>query len=48
VSRPEGSRQRRISMSPMFFGLLGVLALLLLSAAIVPRVRRRPVVKQSS
>jgi hypothetical protein len=48
VARPEGSRQRRISMSPMFFGLLGVLALLLLSAAVVPRVRRRPVVKQSS
>jgi carbonic anhydrase/acetyltransferase-like protein (isoleucine patch superfamily) len=47
VSRPEGSRQRRVSLSPVFFGLLAVLALILLSAAIVPRVRRRPAVNQS-
>jgi hypothetical protein len=47
VSRAEGNRQRRVSLSPVFFGLLAVLALILLSVAIVPRVRRRPAVNQS-
>ncbi|HEX3374160.1 MAG TPA: hypothetical protein VHS13_08125, partial [Edaphobacter sp.] len=34
-------RGHRMTVSPRFFGLLGVVALLLLSAVIAPRVRRR-------
>jgi hypothetical protein len=41
-----GKGQRRINVSPFFFGLLAVIALLLLSAVIAPRVRRGVVVKQ--
>ncbi len=44
-----GSRTRsRLSLSPLFSGLLAVVVLLLLSAVIVPRVWRRPVVVNQS
>ena len=43
----KGSGRHRFTVSPLFFGLLGVLVLLLLSAAIVPRVRRRVAIRQS-
>jgi hypothetical protein len=39
-------RTHRVSMSPIFFGLLAVVVLLLLSALIAPRVRRRVAVNQ--
>ncbi len=39
--------QHRFTVSPVFFGLLGVIVLLLLSALIVPRIRRRVPVSQS-
>jgi hypothetical protein len=42
-----GRGQRRINVSPFFFGLLAVIALLLLSALIAPRVRRGVAVKQT-
>jgi hypothetical protein len=49
VSRPVGpGGAHRVSLSPLFSFLLGVAALLLLSALIVPRVRRRVVVRQAS
>ncbi len=49
VSRPKGENGRsRVSLSPMFSGLLGVAALLLLSVFIVPRVRSRSEVKETS
>jgi len=49
VSRPVGSGgAHRVSLSPLFSFLLGVAVLLLLSALIVPRVRRRVVVRQAS
>lgn len=44
----EGSGRHRFTVSPMFFGLLGVLVLLLLSAVIVPRLRRRVAIGQST
>jgi hypothetical protein len=49
VSRANGGDGRhRVTVSPMFFGLLAVLALLLLSVLIVPRVRRHVAVSQST
>jgi hypothetical protein len=42
-----GGGAHRVSVSPMFSGLLGVVALLLLSVFIAPRVRRHVAVKQS-
>jgi carbonic anhydrase/acetyltransferase-like protein (isoleucine patch superfamily) len=39
-------RAHRVSKSPIFFGLLAVVVLLLLSALIAPRVRRRVAVNQ--
>ena len=41
-----GPRGHRVTVSPLFFGLLGVVALLLLSVLIAPRVRRRATVNQ--
>jgi hypothetical protein len=42
VSKTNGEpRGHRMTVSPRFFGLLGVVALLLLSVVIAPRVRRR-------
>ncbi|HEX4576588.1 MAG TPA: hypothetical protein VH117_04515 [Edaphobacter sp.] len=43
-----GSGGHRISLSPIFFGLLAVVALLLLSLMIAPRFRRRVVISQST
>jgi hypothetical protein len=49
VSKTRGERRgHRVTVSPLFFGLLAVFALLLLSVAIVPRVRRRVTVNQST
>ena len=49
VSKTNGeSRGHRMTVSPMFFGLLAVVALLLLSVVIAPRVRRREAVDQST
>ena len=49
VSRASGQDGgRRVSLSPLFSGLLGVAALLLLSVFIVPRVRRHVAVNQST
>jgi hypothetical protein len=49
VLKGSGERRgHRVTVSPFFFGLLGVVALLLLSVAIVPRVRRRSVINQST
>jgi hypothetical protein len=48
VTKASGERRgHRITVSPLFFGLLAVVALLLLSLMIVPRVRRRVAVNQS-
>jgi hypothetical protein len=48
VSKASGERRgHRITVSPLFFGSLAVIALLLLSLMIVPRVRRRVAVNQS-
>ena len=48
VSRDgEGRTRGRISLSPLFSGLLGVVALLLLTLFIAPRIRRRVAVNQS-
>jgi len=45
VSKANGERRgHRVTVSPLFFWLLAVVALLLLSVAIAPRVRRRPAV----
>jgi hypothetical protein len=41
-------RGHRVTVSPLFFGLLAVVALLLLSLVIAPRVRRRAAVNQST
>jgi hypothetical protein len=49
VSDPyKASGAHRVSVSPVFSGLLGVLALLLLSAFIAPKIRRRITVNQST
>jgi hypothetical protein len=49
VSRPNGEHAKgRVSLSPMFSCLIAVAAVLLLSAFIVPRVRRGVVVNQAS
>jgi hypothetical protein len=48
VSKGGERRGHRVRVSPFFFGLLGVVALLLLSVALVPRVRRRAVINQST
>jgi hypothetical protein len=48
VSRASSEGRRRVSVGPLFFGLLAALALLLLSLFIVPRIRRRATVYQSS
>jgi hypothetical protein len=49
---PRASAQRempsRVSLGPLYSGLIGVVILLLLSAMIVPRVRRRVAVNQPS
>jgi hypothetical protein len=45
VSKANGERRgHRVTVSPLFFWLLAVAALLLLSVAIAPRVRHRPAV----
>jgi hypothetical protein len=44
----EGRSPRRVSVGPLFFGLLALLVLLLLSILIVPRLRRHSAVYQSS
>ncbi|HSY70565.1 MAG TPA: hypothetical protein VK813_18080 [Edaphobacter sp.] len=44
----EGRSPHRVSVGPLFFCLLGVLVLLLLSLLIVPRIRRRAAIYQSS
>lgn len=49
VSKGSGEgRGHRVRVSPFFFGLLAVVALLLLSVAIAPRIRRRTVISQST
>lgn len=48
VPKGEERRGHRVTVSPFFFGLLGAVALLLLSVAIAPRVRRRAVISQST
>jgi hypothetical protein len=49
VSKANGERRgHRVTVSPLFFGLLAVVALLLLSLVIAPRVRRRVTVNQST
>jgi hypothetical protein len=49
VSRPNGEHAKgRMSLSPMFSWLIAVVVVLLLSAIIVPRVRRVVVVNQAS
>jgi hypothetical protein len=48
VSKSGERRGHRVTVSPLFFGLLAAVALLLLSVAIAPRVRRRVVVRQST
>jgi hypothetical protein len=48
VSRASGERRHRVTVSPLFFGLLAVVVLLLLSLIIAPRVRRRAAVNQST
>jgi hypothetical protein len=49
VSREgEGRTHGRISLSPLFSGLLGLVALLLLTLFIAPRVRRRVAINQST
>ena len=48
VAKAGGERRgHRVMVSPLFFGLLAVVALLLLSLVIAPRVRRRAAVNQS-
>jgi hypothetical protein len=44
----EGRSPHRVSVGPLFLSLLAVLVLLLLSLLIVPRVRRRAAIYQSS
>jgi hypothetical protein len=46
VSRVEGGGRHRVTMSPLFSGLLAVVVLLLLSLVIVPRLRNRMAVSQ--
>jgi hypothetical protein len=46
VSKAEGGGRHRVTVSPLFFGLLAVVVLLLLSLVIVPRVRHRVAVNQ--
>jgi hypothetical protein len=47
VSKANGERRgHRVTVSPLFFGLLGAAALLLLSIVIAPRARRRATVNQ--
>ncbi|HEY1992758.1 MAG TPA: hypothetical protein VGG81_00055 [Edaphobacter sp.] len=49
VATARGERRgHRVTVSPLFFGLLAVVALLLLSLVIAPRVRRRAAVNQST
>ena len=49
VSRTGGERRgHRVTVSPLFSGLLAVVVLLLLSLVIAPRVRRRAAVNQST
>jgi hypothetical protein len=49
VSKASGERRgHRVTVSPLFFGLLAVVALLLLSLVIAPRTRRRAAVNQST
>lgn len=48
VSRGEGDRHHRVTVSPVFFWLLAIAVLLLLfSLVIAPRLRHRVAVKQS-
>ena len=47
VSKSGERRGHRVTVSPLFLGLLAVVALLLLCVAIAPRVRRGVVVRQS-
>ena len=48
VSKAIGERRgHRVTVSPLFFGLLAVVVLLLLSVVIAPRFRRRMTVSQS-
>jgi hypothetical protein len=46
VSKVEGDGRHRVTMSPLFSGLLAVVVLLLLSLVIVPRFRHRVAVSQ--
>ncbi len=48
VSKSGERRGHRVTVSPLFSGLLAVVALLLLCVAIAPRFRRRVVVRQST
>ena len=47
-AKADGRSGHRVSVGPLFFALLAVLALLLLSLVLVPRVRRRGAVYQTS
>jgi hypothetical protein len=49
VSKASGEpRRHRVTVSPLFFGLLAAVVLLLLSLVIAPRARRRAAVNQST
>jgi UDP-3-O-[3-hydroxymyristoyl] glucosamine N-acyltransferase len=48
MAHGEARAHPRLSMSPLFSILLGVLVLLLLSALLVPQIRRRVIVNQTS
>jgi hypothetical protein len=48
VARPSEQGAHRMSVGPLFFFLLTALVLLLLSLLLVPRIRRRSAVYQSS
>ena len=48
VANSGDRRGHRVTVSPVFFGMVGVVVLLLLSVAIAPRVRRRAVISQST
>lgn len=48
VSKTSGQGAHRVSLAPVFFYLLAALTLLLLTLLVVPRIRRRSAIYQSS
>jgi hypothetical protein len=47
-AKGEGAAHHRVTVSPLFFGSLAVVALVLLSVVIAPRIRRHVAVSQST